>query len=122
MAISDIDLLEEAHADLVRADGRVLTALAHIKVEKRERLAAALKVSKPAVKKEKAFMLSTLEAHIVAVIGSVISLVVGLGVLSPSSGGTIVSIAGVALSAIFVITNEVKGLALAKAGRGGEIK
>lgn len=67
-------------------------------------------------------MLSTLQAQIAAVIGSVISLVVGLGVLSPASGGTIVSIAGVALSAIFVIANELKGNSLAKAGRASEIR
>ena len=67
-------------------------------------------------------MLSTLEAHIVAIVTSAVSIVIGLGVLSPASGGHLVAIVGSALSGIFVVVNEIKGLSLAKAGLSSKIK
>lgn len=62
-------------------------------------------------------MLSTLEAHIIALVTAAIGLIVGLGILTPADGGHYVAIITGAIAVIFPVLNEVKGLTLARAGK-----
>ena len=51
--------------------------------------------------------LSSVEAAVVALVTAIIGLVVGLGVLSPASGGELVAEAGIAIGALFTIANAI---------------
>jgi uncharacterized membrane protein (UPF0136 family) len=51
--------------------------------------------------------LSSIQAAVVSLVTAAVGLVVGLGFMSPASGGTIVSIAGIVVGALFTIANAI---------------
>lgn len=51
--------------------------------------------------------LSSIQAAVVALVTAVVGLVVGLGLMSPASGGEIVAAAGVVIGALVAIANAV---------------
>jgi membrane-associated protease RseP (regulator of RpoE activity) len=58
-----------------------------------------------------------LQAAILAIVASVVSLVVGFGVLNNEVAGIITAAAGTLIPAIFVIVNSAERTAAIKAGR-----
>ena len=51
--------------------------------------------------------LSSLQAAVIALVTAIVGLVVGLGVMSPESGGEVVAAAGIIVGALFTIANAI---------------
>lgn len=51
--------------------------------------------------------ISSVQAAVVALVTAIIGLVVGLGVMSPASGGAIVAAAGIIIGALFTVANAI---------------
>ena len=88
MAITPIELLEEVDRELERAKGRVMTAMAHVKIERRSRLAEAMKEQLP--KEETPTVVIPTEAVKQFLTGTIVTLVTG-GLVTWLSGAQVLN-------------------------------
>ena len=67
-------------------------------------------------------MVSTLEAHLIALVTSAAAIAAGFGFFGSTTEQVVVSAAGTIIAALFVVANEIKGKTLIAAGQVSKVK